>query len=290
MSNHNIDFERMFKIDELDTFGDRWGHKWRGSQKFRLDLLFKRAKRYLIDQTTFLDCGCGQPLLINKVKKYNRRINCFGCDISHNIIKWNKYNNRQAVFKLTGLPELDYKDNSFDIISCADVIYYLSKKNQKKYLLNISKKLKDQGIILLSGAVNQGEKYLDEKSIINLMEEHFIIKNVYFDYGMIYNLIEKLPLQFINIERRLKDILFYNSEDFLQWSSNKNLAIVSIVSTIKRFFIFKKGFILIISFISLLIRQLLKPKIIPVFFHRLSKMLKFNSFRTRITIIGTTKN
>jgi len=280
----------MFNIHELDTLGDRWGHKWRGSQKFRLDLLFKRAKRYLIDQTTFLDCGCGQPLLINKVKKYNRRINCFGCDISHNIIKWNKYNNRQAVFKLTGLPELDYKDNSFDIISCADVIYYLSKKDQEKSLLNISKKLKDQGIILLSGAVNQGEKYLDEKSIINLMEEHFIIKNVYFDYGMIYNLIEKFPLQFINIERRLKDILFYTNKNFLLWSSNRNIILVSIISTIKRFSIFKKGLLFIISFISFLLRQLLKPKFIPVLCHKFSKLLKLKTLRTRVTIIGIKKN
>ena len=77
-------FEYMFDCGE----GDRWGHTWRGSQKFRYDLYIKILKTILpkSQKIKILDIGCALGDFTERVYKLDQKNDIIGIELSKNAI------------------------------------------------------------------------------------------------------------------------------------------------------------------------------------------------------------
>ena len=76
------------KFNNLDNFGDKWGHRWRGSQKFRYDLYIKILKSILPtkEKIKILDIGCALGDFTKRVWQLDPKNEIYGIDISENAI------------------------------------------------------------------------------------------------------------------------------------------------------------------------------------------------------------
>lgn len=198
-------FEYQFSDIENEKIEDRWGHQWRGSQKFRYDLYIQVLKNILPTKNPIkvLDIGCGLGDLTKKVWALDPKNDIAGIDISENAInrisgavKKEGYQNLK--FRVGSLPSLNFKDQSLDLILCLEVLYYLNDEDRKRSITEIKRTLKPGGYLLLSGGLDDGVRYFSEENIVKLISKDFSIKMIEYNYAKIYTMFEKRFLFIVN--------------------------------------------------------------------------------------------
>ncbi|MDO8638525.1 MAG: class I SAM-dependent methyltransferase [Candidatus Daviesbacteria bacterium] len=91
-----------------------------------------------------LDAGCGTGLLVKKMAKFG---SVYGVDMSSEAIKFCKKRDLRNI-KKTSINKLPFKKNSFDIITCIDVLYH-KQVDDIKALKEINRVLKPNGVLIL---------------------------------------------------------------------------------------------------------------------------------------------
>jgi ubiquinone/menaquinone biosynthesis C-methylase UbiE len=122
----------------------------------------------------YLDIGCGngaKTLLFQHLFKLSKN-NVFGTDIA----TWGPYQKNKKTlpfqFKLINNNKLDFKDNSFDLITCILTLHHI--KEMDKIIREIKRILKNGGIFLLI----EHNAYTDyDKLIIDI--EHLLYSAIY---------------------------------------------------------------------------------------------------------------
>ena len=191
-------FENQF--DNTDAKGDRWGHRWRGSQKFRYDLYIKILKSILPtkEKITILDIGCALGDFTKRVWQLDPKNKIFGIDISENAIARVSKEYPGMKFKVGSLPVLPFDAGTFDLILCLEVLYYLSPEDRIESLKTIKKALKTDGHLFFSGVLDGGVRYFAEDEIIELISKYFNIEQIEYNYARIYTTIESKFLFLLN--------------------------------------------------------------------------------------------
>ncbi|MEK6733536.1 MAG: class I SAM-dependent methyltransferase, partial [Pseudomonadota bacterium] len=70
-----------------------------------------------LNNNKLLDLGCGPGI---HLKEYSKRgAQCFGLDLSEEMIKLAQKNCPQAIFKVGSVYQIDYEDNYFDIVTAS---------------------------------------------------------------------------------------------------------------------------------------------------------------------------
>jgi len=92
-----------------------------------------------------LDIGCGQGFFLEYAEKYYET---YGMDISKYAIKDARNKTYTTKYILMDVTKLGFKDNSFDIITCFDVLEHL--KNPKSTLQDIYRMLRRKGILAMT--------------------------------------------------------------------------------------------------------------------------------------------
>ena len=167
---------------------DKWGHGWKGSQKYRFDLCFNMIKQSLIDKKNVLDIGCALGDFTNRIYEANTDSYVHGIDISENAIKTVKKLYPEIHFEVNKLPNIrTFRDGSFDLITALEIIGYLDNEDVLKSFKKIHKLLKDDGLFLFSGKFD----YFDENDIVNcIIDSGFEIVNIRYYHCRLYKKIE----------------------------------------------------------------------------------------------------
>lgn len=94
---------------------------------------------------TILDAGCGSGLLSLMMEKIGQ---VTGIDISKEAIALTKKRGLKKVYK-SSIETIPFKDNSFDVIVCIDVLYHQKVESDIKALKEFRRLLKPGGIVIV---------------------------------------------------------------------------------------------------------------------------------------------
>lgn len=90
---------------------------------------------------SILDVGCGEGFTLAKLKKEKSFQKLEGIDAVKESVEIGKKLHPDLLLKLGDIYDLDYKDNSFDILLCTEVLEHLAKPSEAlKELIRVSKK------------------------------------------------------------------------------------------------------------------------------------------------------
>ncbi|MCD4666588.1 class I SAM-dependent methyltransferase [archaeon] len=131
----------MEKSEYKNIFELEKNHWWyKGIRESSLSIL----KPYLKKNIKILDAGCGTGFNIQVLKKYGY---VGGIDFSEEAVKFCR--KKGINIKKGSVEKLPFKDNSFDLITCFEVIYHKGVKSDLKALNEFNRVLKKNGLLLV---------------------------------------------------------------------------------------------------------------------------------------------
>jgi len=111
-----------------------------------------------------LEIGCGDAMVMKRMKSIRPDIEFFGIDISSSQIDKAKSNLKDAKFKISNAVESIYFDQKFDVIFSFSTIQYIQRSDLKAFNSNCIQVLSDKGKICHMSIpdINKKKKYLFE--------------------------------------------------------------------------------------------------------------------------------
>ena len=128
--------EEYFNIYNLER-----NHWWYRGMRY---LSFNLIKKYLKNKLEILDAGCGAGINIIYFMKYGKVIGIDNSDYAIKLCRKRKLNVKKA-----SIENLPFKRETFDIITCFEVIYHKAVKNDINALKEMNRVLKKGGILLI---------------------------------------------------------------------------------------------------------------------------------------------
>jgi len=199
---HAFGTKRYF--DEL--YGENnepWSISIRESQKYRFKQYFKLLNNHNIKSNNCLDVGCSLGQFTINLLSLSLKV--IGVDISKDaIIKCNsQYKNIKNIqFEFGKLPKLSYSNNSFDLITCLEVLYYLSDNDKRVAILELYRVLDKKGYILFSVVLDK-KPYFKFWELEILMELYFKIIETKYLYSNLYYPLESFLLRLFQFHNKL---------------------------------------------------------------------------------------
>lgn len=100
---------------------------------------------------SILDLGCGCGRTLRHFGQYFSKADFHGCDINQPLIMWCQKNIPSASFIVNDpLPPLPYKTGQFDLIYLISVFTHLDEEYQDKWLQELKRITKKDGIVIIS--------------------------------------------------------------------------------------------------------------------------------------------
>jgi|TARA_Y100000310_G_scaffold169635_2_gene169839 ubiquinone/menaquinone biosynthesis C-methylase UbiE len=122
--------------------GSFWWHV--GMQK----IIDSQLKKYAPKEKDLfiLDAGCGTGGVFNILAKYGK---VYAVDQSEEAVKYAKSKDIPQEVQLGSITRLPYNDNSFDIVSCLDVLYHSGVGNDDEALREFYRVLRPGGVLVV---------------------------------------------------------------------------------------------------------------------------------------------
>jgi 2-polyprenyl-3-methyl-5-hydroxy-6-metoxy-1,4-benzoquinol methylase len=113
----------------------------------RLNVVYKKILNPISAKgKKFLDIGCGLGFFSSRAGKLGAKV--YGIDIGGNLVKISKSRYPKGKFSVASAERLPFKDDSFDMILCTEVIEHVN--NQKKVINEIFRVLKQGGHLIIT--------------------------------------------------------------------------------------------------------------------------------------------
>ncbi|MBT4352473.1 class I SAM-dependent methyltransferase [archaeon] len=189
----------MTKKANFDKFQKEWNEDnveakrfhWLTKDKIINEMEIKIISKLPIKEShKILEVGCGEGQNIYNLKKRHKKAKFYGIDMAKNRIEFAKTKINDAIFSTQDGRKIEYKDNTFDIVFCRDVIHHMSTNRQKfiKEMLRVCKK--NGKVILIE---SNGQNILNNMFSI-LVKKESELKNISKKYMI--NLLKKMKLKF----------------------------------------------------------------------------------------------
>ncbi|MEK7633237.1 MAG: class I SAM-dependent methyltransferase [Patescibacteria group bacterium] len=130
------EYKIMYEVEDSHF----WYQGMRRITKTLLDKYLPKNK-----QLKILDAGCGTGRNILFLKNYGQ---VFGIDISQEAIKFCK-KRKLTNLKLGNVDKISFKNKSFDVVACFDVLYHKQVKDYKKVIKEFYRILKPGGVLFI---------------------------------------------------------------------------------------------------------------------------------------------
>ncbi|MFH2058563.1 MAG: class I SAM-dependent methyltransferase [Pseudomonadota bacterium] len=105
----------------------------------------------LVHNERMLNVGCGNAWLENYLSKEKKDVKYFACELDENLLlNENECSEANVYYTAASALDLPYKDGSFEIVTCFDVIEHIPKNTEYRMLYEIRRVLKPGGTLLLS--------------------------------------------------------------------------------------------------------------------------------------------
>lgn len=125
-----------------------------------LSLLELYLPKHKSAKLKILDAGCGTGLLAQKLQQYG---DVTGIDFSHEALKFAK--KRGLKILKSSIEKLPFKDKTFDVVICIDVLVSKSIKNDLVPLSEFYRVLKPGGILIIRVSANKWLKLTHDKHV-----------------------------------------------------------------------------------------------------------------------------
>jgi ubiquinone/menaquinone biosynthesis C-methylase UbiE len=126
-----------------------WGVSFRRSQLFRYKLYQNILKRLNV-KGPVLEIGCSTGFFTAKYLHPLSKNRLVACDISNAAINMARSKYPHIRFDLAALPQTQFNDDQFDIITVLEVLNYLTPKNQYRSMDELWRITRNDGYILIS--------------------------------------------------------------------------------------------------------------------------------------------
>ena len=203
----------LMQLEGDEKSGDRWGHRWRATQKLRYEetINFIKSKIDVYKNYDILDIGCSHGDFTKIIAETFINSNIFASDIAEIAIKMAKRYVGKGNYEVCELPDLPFKGKKFDIIFAIEVLYYLDEKDRYKSIENIYKKLKDGGYFIFSSVIDDGSRYFSENEAIKMIEKYFEIIGIGYVHNKIAIKFERIFMIIVSIYELITNINKYKA-------------------------------------------------------------------------------
>ncbi len=210
---------KIWLLNQLngDEKGDKWGHRWRGTQKIRYEETIEFVKKNIDVNKKYdiLDIGCSHGDFTKVIVETFKNSNIFATDISENAIKSAKKYVGKGDYEISELPNLPFRGKKFDLIFAIEVLYYLEEKDRLKSFENIYNKLNKGGYFVFSSVIDDGGgRYFDENDAIEKIKKYFKILDIGYVRTKGAVKFEQFFMRFILYYNILQNIDVYKSKKY----------------------------------------------------------------------------
>jgi len=223
-------------FDDLFTLlnCDPWGFRWRAGQKFRYYLYKKLINSYIGNKTInrALDIGCATGEFTGQLSFLAK--NLMGIDISEVAIEKARMKFPNIDFELASLPETNLQYNSFDFITCLEMLNYMDYKTQNSSICEIRNLLVNDGLVLFSSLIGS-KPYFQPNEFINLISKYFKIQAVEYYYARFYYYMERILYRTYRKMELIQLLSAANEADFEKWSANIDRGKAEIIKRIRSY-------------------------------------------------------
>lgn len=152
-----------------------------------------QAVSQLVVGKTVLDAACGTGYGTYRLSKSAKEV--FGIDISKDAIDYanSHFKNQNLHYQTMSIADLQFDDNTFDVITSFETIEHVTKDLQTQFLQGIKRKLKKDGVLIMSTPNDQLLRelsygsYHNEFHLCEFTESEYIdFLSQYFKYTKIY--------------------------------------------------------------------------------------------------------
>ncbi len=190
-------FSNKFMSQGTEDPAAYFAHKSSGYHQYRHKCLagYLRGNSAAALKGNLLDIGCGTGDLTALVFREHHFKEAWGIDFVEPVIKQAQKSHPDIQFEVGTLPELRFPDNKFDVVVASEVFYYLNSEERLKALKEISRVLKENGLLLFSSVL--GEQYFSAQRAQDFVKNYFTVEKVWHDNNKIYRFLTS-PLIILN--------------------------------------------------------------------------------------------
>ena len=168
-------FEAQFR--EADgSEGDAWGHRWRGSQRYRYDLSLGMIRPLISrgEKLSILDIGCAAADFTALLQGPGRRVTAI--DIAPRAAEIARRRCPTVESAAAALPALPFRPESFDLVVALEVLYYLPPEGRREGVRELHRVLRPGGHLLFSGQLDGNVKYHSREELDEILSPYFRIE------------------------------------------------------------------------------------------------------------------